>query len=715
MGDSDFIWRFTPSRTEPELLEAIFVQRESLLQDLLERIVESVKTKSKHHVLLIGPRGFGKTHLITLVNHRLAKNTEVAGQIRIAWLLEDETITSFVQLLRRIYELLAQRYPEEFPLSWLHDLLDSSPDQIQQALHDRLIESFADKTLLVCVENLDYLFDGLKEDGQQLWRAFLQEHPFTTILASTQRLFNDVKKREKPFFGFFAPVHLNPLQPRDAVELLQRVADHQNDQELVSFLTTPDGRSRVRALHHLAGGNHRIYIVLSGFITRNSLDELVEPFQKMADELTPYYQERMRWLSAQQRQIVEFLSSQTRPHTPKQIARHLMAAENTVSGQMKKLMELGYVLRSPRGRESLYELAEPLMRLASEVKEQHRKPLQLLVDFLRVWYRSEELPGLLKSVGTDSLRRHVSAAIEASESSPDPRFKILDEEIEQAKADGRTDDLLQVLEEKAHAANTPGDWLRLGYWLGEAKRDFDAAIACYDRAIEIDPNYAYAWYNKGFSLHSLQKYEQAIECYERAIKIDPNYANAWTNKGNSLNNLQKYEQAIKCYERAIEIDPNDACPAFNRVEPLFSLRRWEEGFRQLRSALEQFGNQSEHDEATKIEIIRSASGNREANAEEFSSIYAEAQALTQLGNGLVKSLGKIDASLLSEKALYQWRDVWIDMGSGHVELEMPLRIFRVGIEYLAKHDEKVLLDLVLTERRLLQQALNLNDNADIRD
>ena len=37
--------------------------------------------------------------------------------------------------------------------------------------------------------------------------------------------------------------------------------------------------------------------------TRESLDELAGPFEKMADELTPYYQERMRWLTPQQRQI----------------------------------------------------------------------------------------------------------------------------------------------------------------------------------------------------------------------------------------------------------------------------------------------------------------------------------------------------------------------------------------------------------------------------
>jgi hypothetical protein len=40
-------------------------------------------------------------------------------------------------------------------------------------------------------------------------------------------------------------------------------------------------------------------------------------------------------------------------------------------------------------------------------------------------------------------------------------------------------------------------------------------------------------------------------------------------------------------------------------------------------------------------------------------------------------------------------------------LEVPLRIFRVGVEYLIRHDEKVLLDLVSVERKIVRQALGL--------
>ena len=55
----------------PEALEAIFVQREELLRNLLERIGISALTRDKYHTLLVGPRGLGKTHLISMIYYRL--------------------------------------------------------------------------------------------------------------------------------------------------------------------------------------------------------------------------------------------------------------------------------------------------------------------------------------------------------------------------------------------------------------------------------------------------------------------------------------------------------------------------------------------------------------------------------------------------------------------------------------------------------------------
>ena len=462
MSNRNFIWRFTPSRTDPELLEAIFVQRESLLVDVLERIKDSAESGNKHHILLVGPRGIGKTHFVALVYSRVRKDPELEDAVRIAWLNEDETTTSFVQLLVKIYRALARDYASEFSAAWLSNLLDNPPDEVERQLKHCLVQTFRVKTLLILAENLDALFDGLGDMGQKKWRSFTQEHPFTSILATSQQLFHGVQDQDKVFFGFFTPIHLKPLELEDAIQLLSKVAKAAEQSDLVSYLATPEGRSRVRAIRHLAGGNHRIFIVLSSFITRDTLDNLVEPFEKMADELTPYYQERLRWLSAQQRQVIELLCSHPSPLSPSEVAKQLLAPENSIGTQFKRLTQLKYVKRSQRGRESLYELTEPLMRLASEVKE--RKPLRLLVSFLRVWYHPEHLFQILRTTQSESLKLYTSLALKENQ-------------------------VVKVWNDKGIAFDERGR--------------YEEALVCYAKALDLDPRSAPVWYNKGISFYEL--------------------------------------------------------------------------------------------------------------------------------------------------------------------------------------------------------------------
>lgn len=66
------------------------------------------------------------------------------------------------------------------------------------------------------------------------------------------------------------------------------------------------------------------------------------------------------------------------------------------------------------------------------------------------------------------------------------------------------------------------------------KREYDKALECYDKAIDIEPYDSDVWYNKGCALEGIKKYDEAIRCYDNAIDIEPHYSNAWYAKGNLL-------------------------------------------------------------------------------------------------------------------------------------------------------------------------------------
>jgi tetratricopeptide (TPR) repeat protein len=90
------------------------------------------------------------------------------------------------------------------------------------------------------------------------------------------------------------------------------------------------------------------------------------------------------------------------------------------------------------------------------------------------------------------------------------------------------------------------------------------AISDFDRAIEINPEYANAFKGRGVAYGKLGNLRQAISDFDRAIEIDPDYAMAYYNRGVIYGWLGHHSQAISDFDRAIEIDPDYAMAYYDR-------------------------------------------------------------------------------------------------------------------------------------------------------
>ncbi|MBM3384390.1 MAG: tetratricopeptide repeat protein, partial [Betaproteobacteria bacterium] len=128
-------------------------------------------------------------------------------------------------------------------------------------------------------------------------------------------------------------------------------------------------------------------------------------------------------------------------------------------------------------------------------------------------------------------------------------------------------------------------WYNRGVTLGDFKRH-EEALASYDRAIELKPDYAAAWSNRGVALNDLKRHEEALASYKRAIELKPDYAEAWSNRGNALNDLWRHEEALASYDRAIVLKPEYAEAWSNRGNALNDLRRHEEALASYDRAIE---------------------------------------------------------------------------------------------------------------------------------
>ena len=380
------ISRFTPSTMPEDLLERLFVVRQPILERLMDRVANLGTTPSPHHTLLVGPRGAGKTHIISLVYHRSKKLIAQGARFQIAWLPEDPwVIMSYRHMLS---EILRSIHPKQRPQNRDEAELDA---QLRAVIKEN-------GSILILAENFDQILDALGEQGQQKLRHLLQTGSNILIIGSTTRLDRNLSDHSHPFFGFFDTIRLTPFSPEEARKMLVALAIEGKDDRLKNKLSDDAALSRICAIAHLAGGQPRLWALLGSALTVEQLDHLTDLLLSRFDDLTPYYQEQLARLSPQQRLVVAELASADRPLAVKELAGRIGADQRSVAKTVSDLTDRGWL--EPVStifadlldrRRTYYELAEPLARLAFQIKESRGEPLPLVIDFLINWFDADQL------------------------------------------------------------------------------------------------------------------------------------------------------------------------------------------------------------------------------------------------------------------------------------------------------------------------------------
>lgn len=88
--------------------------------------------------------------------------------------------------------------------------------------------------------------------------------------------------------------------------------------------------------------------------------------------------------------------------------------------------------------------------------------------------------------------------------------------------------------------------------------DSRAAIANYDKALELYPEYTDAWVRKGITLFNEGRYLEAEECLTRAVKLRPAEFKAVYNRGKLRLKQQDTEGAIADLDKATTLKPEHA-------------------------------------------------------------------------------------------------------------------------------------------------------------
>jgi tetratricopeptide (TPR) repeat protein len=94
-------------------------------------------------------------------------------------------------------------------------------------------------------------------------------------------------------------------------------------------------------------------------------------------------------------------------------------------------------------------------------------------------------------------------------------------------------------------------------------QDYDNAIPCFRKAIQLNKNYIEAYANLGFSYEKKEMNDSAIYYYKKTIEIKNDYSIAYSYLANMYFKIGKHDEAYKWNEKLMEVDTKTDLPYIN--------------------------------------------------------------------------------------------------------------------------------------------------------
>ena len=110
------------------------------------------------------------------------------------------------------------------------------------------------------------------------------------------------------------------------------------------------------------------------------------------------------------------------------------------------------------------------------------------------------------------------------------------------------------------------------------KGEYQQAIVQYDKAIEVKPDFAEAYNNRGYAKYAKYDGSDALADMNRAIELRPDFPHAYNTRGCVHMARGETELAIADFDRAIELQPDYPRAYRNRANVLMKKGRFRETF-----------------------------------------------------------------------------------------------------------------------------------------
>ena len=598
------IRKFNPGtfQSDEEVIEQ-FVVRKHELNIVLEVLRGNIDSPSCQHVLVVAPRGRGKTMLLARVAAELRTDHELSGHLfPVRFMEESQEIFNLADFwLDTLFHLVRESAKHDPVLAgelqethtaltarWREETLEQHAQAAVLDAADRL-----GKKLVLMVENLQTLCRD--EDFGWKLRGALQSEPQIMLLATATSRFKGLDDAEQPFFELFRIVDLEPLVTEECRRLWQVVSG-----DVVS------GRE-IRPLEILTGGSPRLLVIVSGFAQHLSLHQLMEELVKLIDDHTEYFRGHLEVLAKNERRVYLAVIDLWQSSSTGEISVRARMDVRPVSTLLGRLVERGAVIVEGSGKKRLYTAAERLYSIYYKLRRERDEAAVVanLIHFMAVFYSKAELAEMsgkliAEAARSPAIREGIERAIaeqpqvgsvfsrierpsidrvsNPATASDNENVKPLFEEITTAFNEGAFEKVIKVVDQafttwSANWSQVPESLIALAFLNKAAAHqkldEFSAAIAACDELItrfgdtdapKLQVPVAWALSQKGDVQRQLGEFSAAVATYDELITrfsdtdapgLQGRIAWALSKKGDVQGRLGEFSAAVAAYDELI--------------------------------------------------------------------------------------------------------------------------------------------------------------------
>jgi len=398
---------FMTHRMTDQVIRALATGREQETGRIMDAVWRSLAAApgALQHVVIYGPRGFGKSFVARLVQIETAELAAVLGRP-----------IPFVLLPEEQHNLT--RNPQALPAYIAHKIADLRtgedrswagamfqwPDPEKEARHwDQAVDQLEgelDLSLpdgrglaLVVIENFDLLLASVfKEDtAEQRLRKWLDRPRNRIMLIATATGTVDMDY-ERPLFQAFQSIRLEPWSQESCLLYFNR----RREAEGLAPLDAA-AEAKARAVADFIGGNPRLAQLLAEVLETQEALSVAATMNALADKLADYYRRRIEDLPALAQGLFDALIRGGEPASQTELAQRVGAGgQSTIARVMQDLQRADIIRGLPAldGRETLYRVTDRVFahfyRLRQGQQLALHTPLATILEFLRAFYSQDE-------------------------------------------------------------------------------------------------------------------------------------------------------------------------------------------------------------------------------------------------------------------------------------------------------------------------------------